>query len=132
MGNIFQTVENGVRIGPTDAPQDLINSAVPLPLDTPIEVTIDAGDWDFFTFTLDAQTTSIISFTDFTGTLTGLDYSFYHGEGDIPAGGWSGTQVSTPDRTIEQSLDPDTYYLAIHVPGGCTEAGTFVLTRSMP
>jgi hypothetical protein len=113
----------GTRVGPTDTPNDAVREAVPLDFDTTVTVTMDPGDMDFFTFTLDATTTVEASFENFTGTISSISYDLYYGERWMPSGGGS------PITWTWDDLEARTYYLIVYT-DGCDKSGTFDLTLS--
>ena len=120
----------GTRLGATDTPNDAIREAIPLDLDETVSVTLDPGDWDFFTFTIEATMDIDVIFESFTGTISGLDYALYRGERDMNSGGWSGSQVPAGDDVWTcNDLEPNTYYLILFA-NECNESGTFNLTLS--
>jgi len=120
----------GTRLGATDTPNDVIREAIPLDLDETISVSLDPGDWDFFTFTIEATIDIDVIFEDFSGTISGLEHALYRGERDMNSGGWSGSQVPTGDDVWTcNDLEPNTYYLILFAPE-CDEVGTFNLTLS--
>ena len=118
---------DGIRMGANDTPNDAIREAIPLEFDSMVNVTLDPGDMDFFTFTIDETMTVEGHFENFTGTISGLNHDLYYGERWMPSGGWSGSTPSQDAIQTWNDLDPNTYYLILYA-AECDQAGTFELT----
>jgi len=111
----------GTRVGPTDTPNDAIREADPLDFGTMVTVTLDPGDMDFFTFTLDHITTVDALFQKGTGNLSSVNHDLYYGER------WGPSGSVTSDTWYD--LEAKTYHLIVFG-GSCDESGTFDLTLS--
>lgn len=132
-GNTWRREITGTRLGAIDTPNDAIREAIPLDLDETVSVSLDPGDWDFFTFTIGATMDIDGIFENFTGSISGLSHDLYYGERWMPSGGWAGPTVPANDHVWHLSgLEANTFYLSLFADGadGCEEAGTFDLTLS--
>jgi hypothetical protein len=130
-GSTRRQLKTGNRLGALDTPNDAIGEAIALEADTPVSVTLDAGDMDFFTFTLNEAMNVEAHFENFTGSISGLNHDLYYGERWGPAGGWGGSTVPSSNTIVYWDLEANTYYLTVYA-DKCTESGTFTLTMTQP